>query len=48
MKQVEVKMLIETTNPEEIKKWEHHIEYAIDLDDWPEIESIHHVEVKEI
>lgn len=32
----------------EIKKWEHHIDYAIDLDMYPEIRGINDVKVTEI
>ena len=31
-----------------LKKWEHHIDYAIDLDYYPEIHSISNVKVTEI
>ena len=35
------------TWPSEIKKWEHHIDYAIDMDSYPEIEHIENVKVEE-
>lgn len=31
----------------EIKKWEHHVDYAIDMDSYPEIDHIENVKVEE-
>jgi hypothetical protein len=45
---VEMTLQIEDNAIKDIKKWEHHIEYAIDLNEYPEIKNISNVKVKEI
>lgn len=52
MKKVKVKVtmtvvLNDKADVEEIKKWEHHIDYAIDMDGYPEIDHIENVKVEE-
>lgn len=51
MKEVKVEMTVVLKNDEDIeaiKKWEHHIDYAIDLNSYPEIDNIHSVKVTEV
>ena len=51
MKYVKVEMVVALKNEEnveEIKKWEHHIDYAINMDDYPEIDHIEGVTVTEM
>lgn len=45
---VEMVVAVKEKFADEIKKWEHHIDYAIDLDYYPEIHSISNVKVTEI
>ena len=45
---VKLSMEIETSNVEALKKLEHHIDYLLDLDNWPEIESVYNVEVVQV
>lgn len=48
---VEVTMKVHLRNKNdiaEIQRWTHHIDHAIDIDEWPEITSISDVTVKEI
>ena len=50
MKKLKVTMAVVLNNEadvKEIKKWEHHIEYAIDMDSYPEIDHIEDVRVNE-
>ena len=50
MKKLKVTMAVVLNNEadvKEIKKWEHHIEYAIDMDSYPEINRIEDVRVNE-
>ena len=50
MKKLKVTMAVVLNNEadvKEIKKWEHHIEYAIDMDSYPEINHIEDVRVNE-
>ena len=49
-KTVKVTMYLEVdeNKVENVKKIEHHAEYLLDLDSWPEIKSVHGVEVKEL
>jgi hypothetical protein len=50
MKKVKVTMTVvlnDKADVEEIKKWEHHIDYAIDMDGYPEIDHIENVKVEE-
>ena len=51
MKYVKVEMIVAVNKEEdvdEIKRWEHHIDYAIDMDSYPEIHHIEGVTVTEI
>ena len=51
MKELEVTMTIVLNDDADIntiKKWEHHIDYAIDMDSYPEIHHIENVRVTEI
>lgn len=50
MKYLKVEMIVAVDEDyvDEIRKWEHHIDYAIDLDFYPEIKSISGVSVTEI
>lgn len=43
---VKVEMLVHTTNPDEIKKWEHHIDYVMDLDSYPDITCVSNVKTQ--
>lgn len=46
---VEIVVAVNTENDiESIKKWEHHIDYAIDMDSYPEIHHIEGVTVTEM
>ena len=45
---VKLSMEIETSNVEALKKLKHHIEYLLDLDNWPEIENVYNVEVVQV
>ena len=50
MKKVKVTMTVvlkDNATVEEIKKWEHHIDYAIDMNSYPEIDHIENVKVEE-
>ena len=51
MKQVKVEMMV-IVNDEScvdvIRKWEHHIDYAIDMDSYPEIDHIEQVKVTDM
>ena len=50
MKKVKVTMTVvlnDDADVEEIKKWEHHIDYVMDTDDYPEINHIVDVKVEE-
>lgn len=49
MKKVKVTMTVvlnDNADVKEIKKWEHHIDYAIDMDSYPEIHHIENVKVE--
>ena len=35
-------------DPEELKKLEHHVEYFVNLDEYPEIEKVYDVKVEEV
>lgn len=50
MKYLKVEMIVAVDEDyvDEIRKWEHHIEYAVDMDSYPEIKSISGVSVTEI
>lgn len=46
MHEIELRMKLNVAeNYEEIKSLEHHVEKLLDLDNWPEIESVYDVEV---
>lgn len=45
---VEMTVAVDDNKTDEIRKWEHHIDYAVDLDNYPEIHSISDVKVTEI
>ena len=48
MKEIAVQMILEVEDDktfDEIKKWEHHIDYALDLDSYPEIKNVKDVSV---
>jgi hypothetical protein len=47
---MKVEMLVNVPDQavDEIKKWEHHIDYAINFDEYPEIKSISDVKVTEL
>ena len=49
MKRLKVIMYLEVeeNSIEEIKKLEHHVDYLLNLDEYPEIKSVYGVEVKE-
>lgn len=50
MKEVKVAMTVvlnDDADVNEIKKWERHIDYAIDMDSYPEIDHIENVKVEE-
>lgn len=50
MEKVKVTMTVvlnDKADVEEIKKWEHHIDYAIDMDSYPKIDHIENVKVEE-
>lgn len=50
MRKVKVTMTVvlnDNEDIEEIKRWEHHIDYAIDMDSYPEIHHIENVNVEE-
>lgn len=50
MKTVKVSMTVvlhDDADITEIKKWEHHIDWAIDMDEYPEIHHIEGVQVEE-
>ena len=50
MKKVKVIMTVVLNydaDVKEIKKWEHHIDYAIDMNSYPEIDHIENVKVEE-
>lgn len=49
MKKVKVTMYFEVNENdiEEIKKLEHHVEYLLNLEEYPEIESVYGVKVEE-
>lgn len=38
---------VEENGVEEIKKLEHHVDYILNLDEYPEIKSVHNVKVEE-
>lgn len=49
MKKVKVTMTValnDDADISKIKEWEHHIDYAIDMDSYPEIDHIENVKVK--
>lgn len=50
MKYLKVEMIVAVDEDyvDEIRKWEHHIEYAVDMDSYPEIKAISGVSVTEI
>ena len=51
MKYLKVEMIValnDDENIDNIKKWEHHIDYAIDMESYPEIDHIEGVKVIEI
>lgn len=50
MRKVKVTMYfeIEETAMEEMKKLEHHADYILDLEEYPEIKSVYGVQVEEI
>lgn len=49
LKTMKVEMLVHVYgNGDCIKKWEHHIDYAIDMDSYPEINGISDVKVNDI
>lgn len=50
MKKVKLSMFMEVDDNSiaEIKKLEHHVDYILDLDNYPEIKSVYGVEVTEI
>lgn len=50
MKKVKVTMYFEVEDDaiEEMKKLEHHADYLLNLDEYPEIKSVYGVEVEEI
>ena len=49
LKTMKVEMLVHVySNGDCIKKWEHHIDYAIDMDSYPEINGISDVKVNDI
>lgn len=51
MKQVKVEMMVIVNDEscvDAIKKWEHHIDYAIDMDSYPEIDHIEQVKVTDM
>ena len=49
MKEFEISMKVAFNGDlEELKKLEHHIEYLINLDEYPEIEKVYDVKVKEL
>jgi hypothetical protein len=49
MKKVKVVMYLEVEENkiEEIKKLEHHVDYLLNLEEYPEIKSVYGVEVEE-
>lgn len=50
MKKIKVTMTVvlnDDTDVKEIKKWESHIDYAIDMKSYPEIHHIENVNVEE-
>lgn len=44
---VEMTVAVDDNKTDEIRKWEHHIDHAVDLDNYPEIHSISDVKVTE-
>lgn len=51
MKKIKVTMTVilnDNAAVEEIRKWEHHIDYAIDMNSYPEIDHIENVNVEEL
>ena len=50
MKKVKITMYfdVEENGMEEIKKLEHHAEYLLSLDEYPEIKSVYGVRVEEV
>lgn len=49
MKEVKVTMTVilnDDADVREIKKWEHHIDYAIDMGSYPEIHHIENIKVE--
>lgn len=51
MKQLKVEMTVfvkDGYNIDAIKKWEHHMDYAIDMDSYPEIDHIEQVKVTDM
>lgn len=50
MKKLKVEMTVvlnDDADEREIKKWEHHIDYVIDMNSYPEINYIENVKVEE-
>lgn len=45
---LEMFLAVEDEAVEEIKKVEHHVEYLIDLDNYPEINSVFGVKVEQV
>lgn len=49
MSLLKVTMMVQTNDDgQSIKDWTHHIDYAIDMNEYPEIESIFGVQVEEV
>ena len=44
--ELKIQMKVKPGGYDEIKKLEHHIEYLLDLDNYPEIETVYRVKVK--
>ena len=43
-----IKMTVEDDAWETLKQWEHHAEYLLDLDSYPEIKSIYDCKVEKL
>lgn len=50
MKEIElkIKMTVENDFVDKAKKWEHHADYLLDLNSYPEIKSVYDCHVTEI
>lgn len=51
MKELKVEMTVvlnDDADESEIKKWEHHIDYAINMSEYPEIHHIEDVKINEV